>query len=79
MSNSNEVGGWQTLLTNFVYKTLSAITPLTRFPNVSFCTVRAFALAHLVADGLANFGMGEYDFGRIWRTLLVMTQGKFMC
>jgi hypothetical protein len=53
------VGGRQTLLTNFVYKTLSPIgpiTPPTRFPNVSLWTVGALALANIVADGSANFG-----------------------
>ena len=44
MSNTKGVGGWKTLLSNFVFKTLSPITTLTCFPNVSFWTVRTLVL-----------------------------------
>ena len=47
ISNAKGVGGWQTLLTNFVYKPLSPITPLTRFPNVSFWTFPGLGLSQL--------------------------------
>ena len=46
MSHAKGVGGWQTLLTNFVDKTLSSITSLTRCPKDSFWTVRALALTY---------------------------------
>ena len=56
MSNATGFFGFYNLLTHFVFKTLSPTTALTRFPNVSFWTVRSLTLLILDADGFANFG-----------------------
>jgi hypothetical protein len=62
ISNSGVSGisGWQTLLTHFVNKTLSLITSLTCFPNVSFWTVRV---------------LSSHDFGSRWPSLCTTAFG----
>ncbi len=73
MSNTKGVSGWQKKLSNFVCKTLSPITPPTRFRNVSFWTVRVLVLSDFELFGCRWFS-------QLWRVTEPLTDlGNSQC